>query len=119
MWFRVDDQLGSSAKVLRIPRAHRGAAMGLWVLAGAWCGQQLTDGALPGYLVDELGGTEESADWLVTVGLWEKTPEGYHFHDWEQANPTKAEVEADRAAGAERQRKSRRGVTRLSRVTTP
>ena len=39
-WFRVDDTLAMHPKVY----AAGNAAMGLWVRAGAWSMQQLTDG---------------------------------------------------------------------------
>ena len=127
MWFKVDDGLTSSRKVLRIPRAHRAAAMGLWVLAGSWAGQELTDGHVPAYMPDELAGDEQLALHLVAVGLWhhagdEECPagderctahrparmdDGWWFHDWKQANPVRSEVEAERDAAAERMRNLR------------
>ena len=42
-WFKVDDKLHSH------PKRYRASlrAMGLWVLAGSWCSDQLTDGVIP------------------------------------------------------------------------
>jgi len=37
-------------------------------------------------------------DILVRVGLWRNEGSGYRVHDYEQYQPTKAQVEADRAA---------------------
>lgn len=97
-WFKVDDKLPTSRKVLSIRRTDRRrlVAMGLWVLAGAWCASGLTDGNVPAYMVDELGGDEEAAGWLVEAGLWTVTPDGWAFHDWTQCNPTRAKVEEKR-----------------------
>jgi len=49
-WFRADDGLSSSRKVLGIPRSRRAAAMGLWVLAGTWCSRELTDGFIGSHM---------------------------------------------------------------------
>lgn len=126
-WFKVDDKLTISRKVLRIPRAHRVAAMGLWALAGSWCSSALTDGAVPAYMAEELGGTEELALHLVAVGLWhhaadktcpddderctENRPDaiedGWWFHDWTQCNPLRTEVETERDKAKERMRQVR------------
>ena len=34
-WFKVDDRLYSSLKVMRIPRRLRASAIGLWTMAGS------------------------------------------------------------------------------------
>src|SRR6185369_5458142 len=44
---------------------------------------------------------------LVSSGLWEKTEGGWLFHDWPDYQPTRAQVQADRARTAERQAKHR------------
>jgi hypothetical protein len=58
---------------------------------------------------------------LVDAGLWvygEMDGEyGWWFHQWEQRNRTKAQVEADKAANRERQRKFREG--QRNAVTNP
>jgi len=81
-WFKVDDSFGDHPKVRRIPRRQRAAAIGLWTLAGSWAARYLTDGEIPDYMVEEFGGSRRDADALVKVGLWEKTEDGYQFHDW-------------------------------------
>lgn len=117
MWFKVDDHLPQHRKVLSIPRKQRLAAIGLWTLAGAWCGGQNTDGAVPAYVVEELGGTAAQAELLVKAGLWEVTPDGWLFHDWQQANFTAEQVDAKREAWRDRQRRSRAGKSRVTRDT--
>jgi hypothetical protein len=42
--------------------------------------------------------TQWVIDLLVAYGLWVEEPRGYRVHDYEQYQPTKAQVEADRAA---------------------
>lgn len=101
-WFRVDDTLATHHKVM----AAGNAAMGLWVRAGSWAMQQLSDGFVPDHVVTTLG-TRPQAQKLVAVGLWDRLPTGYAFHEWEGRQPSRAQVEADRAAAAERQRRAR------------
>jgi hypothetical protein len=106
-WFKVDDSFAQHPKVLAIPRKDRPAAVGLWTLAGTWCAAQLTDGHLAAYLVAEFGSTVKLAEQLVRVGLWEATDGGYRFHDWADWQPTRDQVEGERAAARERMQRAR------------
>ena len=101
-WFKVDDTLALHHKTV----AAGNAAMGLWVRAGAWSMQTLSDGFIPDLIADQLGTTAQ-AKRLVSAGLWDRLPTGYAFHEWEHRQPTKAQVHADRKATADRQRQSR------------
>jgi hypothetical protein len=101
-WFKVDDNLALHAKVLT---AGNGA-MGLWVRAGAWSMQQLTDGFVPNAIAATLG-TKGEAGRLVSAGLWDQKDDGYQFHEWEQRQPSRVQLHAERDAAAERKRKSR------------
>jgi len=70
--------------------------MGLWVRAGSWCCQQLTDGIIPGHIAVTLG-TKQQATALVSAGLWDLLEDGsYSFHDWDKYQPSAAEVRAER-----------------------
>ena len=102
-WFRIDDNLAFHHKVV----AAGNPAMGLWVRAGSMCAQQLTDGFVPDHMVLSLG-TLAQAKKLVAVGLWNRVEGGYSFHEWEERQPSKASVEAERAAAAERMREHRK-----------
>jgi len=102
-WFKVDDQLAFHPKVIEAGNS----AMGLWVRAGAWCGAHLTEGALPKHMIGTLGAQARDAKRLVEVGLWEQTDVGFQFRDWDEYQPTKKQVEADKAANRERQKRFR------------
>lgn len=109
-WFKVDDGLHSHKKAVRagIP------AMGLWVMAGSWCADQLTNGWVPDYIAMRLDRDyEQNAKVLVQVGLWVEDVRdgetGWQFHEWNEPGrqPTKDQVLADRAASADRQKRAR------------
>ncbi len=128
-WFKVDDKLHASRKLLKIPRRHRLAALGLWTLAGSWCADQETDGVVPDYMIEEWGGTSLLVKQLVAVGLWVQLDHNsnatgsqlecnsgatqsqldynWQFHNWGEYQPTKAQLQADRKKNAEKLRKWR------------
>jgi hypothetical protein len=96
----VDDTLGTHPKA----RDAGNPAMGLWVMAGSWSSQQLTDGHVPEWFVAGFRYGPRDAAALVTTGLWTPAPGGWQFHEWDQSNPTRAQVEARRES--DRKRKS-------------
>lgn len=107
-WYKVDDRLPTSRKLMRIPRSKRAAAIGVWTLAGAWSMHDLTDGFVPAYAIEEWGGDESHAQALVAAGMWEEDERdgdpGYQFVNWDEYQPTKADVEAKRERDRERKR---------------
>lgn len=102
-WFKVDDTLAMHPKVV----VAGNAAMGLWVRAGSWSSQQLTEGRIPRAMLSVLGGRPRDAAALVSAGLWVETDDGWAFHQWADRQPSRQHVEAERAAAAERQRRAR------------
>src|SRR5579875_2673645 len=102
-WFRVDDNLAMHHKAV----AAGNAALGLWVRAGSWSMQNLTDGHVPTAVVTMLG-TKTLAGKLVAAGLWVEVEGGYLFHEWSERQPTKAQLDADRKAAANRKAEWRR-----------
>jgi hypothetical protein len=106
-WFKVDDKLHASRKLLSIPRRYRLSALGLWTIAGSWSADQLTDGKVPDYMVEEWGGNKTLIDWLVKADLWQEIPEGTQFKNWAEYQPTKADIEAERDKNREKLRKWR------------
>lgn len=103
-WFKVDDSFHSHPKVL----ATSPAALGLWVVAGAWCGANLTDGFVPDHALPRLlPDSGELAKELVSTGLWRRAKGGYRFHNWGAYNPNSTAVVKERDAARERMRKLR------------
>lgn len=101
-WFKIDDGFWSHPKVITLPAA----AGWLWVRAGTYSMQHLTDGVIPDPVVAVLGAVED-AEALVACGLWLKVDGGYAFHDWGEYQPSRESVEAERERNAQRQREWR------------
>jgi hypothetical protein len=86
-------------------RAAGNAAAGLWTAAGSWSGQQLTDGHIPLYVVNNYGTLAQAAR-LCQVRLWHppghdcpacpQPVDNYVFHEWARHNKTRAQVENER-----------------------
>lgn len=107
-WFKVDDKFHSHNKVRKV-LAEEPAAVALWVVAGSWSSDNLTDGFIPDHQLPWLipTGADSLAQKLVTAGLWKRVRAGYQFHEWAsngdgtKRNPTKKEVEEERRKKAE------------------
>lgn len=99
-WFKVDDHLATHPKVI-----HAGnAAMGLWVRAGSWAAQHLSNGHIPTHVLPLLGKRSEAAA-LVSAGLWEARSDGWWFRDWNDYQPSLERVEELREKRREAGRK--------------
>jgi hypothetical protein len=95
-WFKVDDGFWSHPKVLDLPAS----AVALWVRAGSYAAQHLTDGEVKTSTLRMLGHDEADAEALVDVGLWDGKTDGksgsYQFHDWGRYQPPSASSKAKR-----------------------
>jgi hypothetical protein len=107
VWFKVDDGFHSSRKLLKIPRRQRWAAEGLWVHAGSWAGDNLTDGHIPDYIIAEWAPPPSAVEALVKVGLWDRTHDGFEFRNWAEYQPSRQDVNSERAASRQRMREYR------------
>lgn len=110
-WFKVDDGAWCSKKFIRLSTL----AFGVWARMGSYCAHELTDGYVELDLVHHLcpeppDVIDAAISELTAAKLWERVdgnPQVRRYHDWEVYQPTRAEVEARRAAGAERLRRHR------------
>jgi hypothetical protein len=100
MWFKVDDKLHDHRKA----RAAGSTAMGVWLLAGSWSADNLTDGFIPATILPRWGRPRD-AKRLTEVGLWHATEQdgekGWRFHEWHERQPSRAQKLEERAAKAE------------------
>jgi hypothetical protein len=78
--------------------------MGVWVLAGSWSMDNLTDGFIPEDVLLRWG-TRADAGRLVASGLWfadqHDGDDGWRFHDWTRFQPSAAVTAATKAKEAE------------------
>lgn len=118
-WVRIDDSFLTNAKALAAGKDGRAL-----IIAGlCYSAANLTDGFIADSALSMLAGAAEvkakpTATLLVQIDAWHReghscdrcppVPSGrYLIHDFLDYHPTRAQVEADREAGAERQRRSR------------
>lgn len=114
-WFKIDDKAHSHPKWLKAGNA----ALGLFVRAGSYSAQHLTEGVVPG-VIAQLYGTAPQAAKLVKVGLWHGAPHDcprcpqpaagdYVIHDFFEGgrNSTRAQVEEARKRATDRQSRKR------------
>jgi hypothetical protein len=97
-WFNADDKMHSHPK----SRVAGLEAMGLWLLAGTYCTDYLTDGAVPLWFVESWPRGKQLAQKLIKAGLWEAAGEDFQFLSWSEYQRTKAQVLADKKKAADR-----------------
>ena len=99
MWFKVDDSFFSNPKTAMLSDG----ATALWLRAGSWSAQQLTDGFIPARMLPMFRGSDDSVTELCDAGLWERDDErdGYRFHDWSDYQPDGEEVDVLRRKRSE------------------
>lgn len=105
-WVKLDDSFPNHPKVLA---AGENAAW-LYVCGLCYCSQHLTDGFIPAAALSRLtslSGVRKLAQRLVEVGLWLSAPGGWHVHDYDAHQRTRAQVEAERDGAAARMRRMR------------
>lgn len=111
MWFKVDDGWWRHRKTRRLTRSHPdkrrdAGAAGLWSLAGNWCAGASTSGWIPEDELEQFDDDwQELAKHIVAAGYW--TAEqvdgepGYRFHDWEEYQPRKVDMDRLREVRSE------------------
>lgn len=109
-WARFDDLYDDNRKIKRAWRQQR-AAVGLHAMAVTYCSRHETDGRVDvDWLEEKLpkdSEREKVLRVLVDVGLFvEVDDEHYRVKDYLDFNPSKATLDAKRAADAKRKRKS-------------
>jgi hypothetical protein len=98
-WIKIDDQFADHPKFV----ARSDHAIATWVRALAYSSRYLTDGVIP-KAAQRLIGSDSAIDELVAAGVLIDRGDDWEIHDYTDHQRTRAEVEADRAAAAERSR---------------
>jgi hypothetical protein len=105
-WLKLDDRFAMNPKIIKAGPAA--TYLHLWGLC--YSAQHLTDGLVPREVVEMVPGIKTHltlAGRLVELGLWEVAGDDFTIHDYLDHNPSRTQVEAERAGSAERMRKSR------------
>ncbi|WP_051423027.1 hypothetical protein [Arthrobacter sp. MA-N2] len=100
-WFNADDKMHGHPK----SRAAGLEAMGLWLLAGTYCTDYLTDGSVPLWFVESWPRGKQLAAKLIKTGFWEADGEDYQFLSWAEYQRTKKQVLEAKEKAAERKEK--------------
>ena len=103
-WTRIDDDFHSHPKVQQAWQASR-PSLGLHLLAMSHCGHYLTDGCISESFVrtclPAAAARRQAVAALVDAGLWECEGSGWIIHDYLNFNPSREQVETDRAERSE------------------
>lgn len=107
-WVRLDVDYFRNRKALAAGRDGRD----LHLASICWVGGQLTDGHIPSTalptILGDAGVRSSAVNRVVAAGLWVPNGDGFHLHDYVEMNGTRAEVEQERAAYLDRQRRYNR-----------
>ena len=101
-WAKFDDAFWSHPKTVRAGNE----AVGAFVRMVCYCSQYLTDGAVPAATAREIA-RPKILERLVEVGLLEADGDGFRVHGYLERNPSRLQVEAERAAKTQRQNRWR------------
>lgn len=112
-WVRLDDRFPEHPKIAQLDD-H---ALALFVTGLAYCNRNLTDGYIPvrvgfGQLRDCDGNPVPAIRQLEAVGLWEATEGGWWVHDYEDYQPTRADIQREQEAATRRRLNGYRSVGR-------
>lgn len=113
--FQVDGDFYDHPKTIDLSDA----AVALWTRAGSYSTHKHLDGFVPEGMLARLSkaANEASAE-LVRARLWRRVRGGFQFHQWDERNLTKDEIEADREYERDRKRRYRMGRREANEAPT-
>lgn len=115
-WFKVDDHLWSHPKFA----ALTDSAQALWLRAGSYSAEKLTDGVLDERIIlTLLRGKPKVIEELISAGMWRRVDGGVEFHDWAKYQPSAESVRRDRDQARERMANVRANKGANVRANTP
>lgn len=109
-WVKLDDAFADHPKYDNLAELAP-FAIALQIRALCYSNRYLTDGAIPrsaiGHLTRHMPSDYEWPEVMVKAGLWDRGPNGWAIHDFSEYQPSKAKVEAERAAARDRMQAAR------------
>lgn len=112
-WLELDDKILDHPKFVLAMDRGGSAAIHMWLGLRAYCGQNLSDGVVPKFMLKKVSGPERAKDRehalsvLVEVKLLEDYTDHYQLHDFLDHCRSRKEIVAQRARARDRQTKSR------------
>lgn len=91
-WVKLDDSFADHPKV----RAMSDKALRSHLAALCYAARFRTDGHVPDVIVRGLAHARTRNE-LVTVGVWDAAPDGIWIHDYLEFQPSRAQIEDERA----------------------
>jgi hypothetical protein len=122
-YLELDDAILRHPKFVLAAERGGSAAIHMWLGLRAYCGQHLTDGDVPKFMLKTVSGPERARDRehalavLVGVGLLEEQKDAYRLHDFLDHCRSRATILEARRRNADRQAKFR-GVPTVSNGVT-
>lgn len=121
-WARLDDVYDDHRKVKRAWRKNA-RAVGMHAMAISYCSRHETDGIVDiEWIAEKIPSAKERARVLaalVDCELFEPVDAGhFRIHDYLDYNPSRAQLQAKRAADAERKARARKGTVRADSAPT-
>jgi len=113
-WVKLDDGFDDHPKIRALWMSCP-PAVGLHVMALAYCARNLTDGLVHAWYVAEKAPEKKRRDLLIqaleNAGLWHPKDDGWELHDFLDYNPPASQVLEKRRVDSERKRRGRqRGI---------
>lgn len=119
-WVRIDDNFADHPKIIGLSDA----AFRLFITGLCYSNRQLTDGIIPYQMVNAWVGDDplKPSDELEDQNLWERVDKGFRIRSYDEYQPTKLQVEKQRAEARERIKRYRESkgngnVTENNRVS--
>ena len=109
-WFKISSNFWCNPKWLKVSST----AKVLWINTASWSAQNDTFGEIEASslkVITQIARPMRAAKELVDAGLWEVTPQGYRFHDWNDYNPSREEWEKGKEANRLRKQKERKNTS--------
>ena len=97
-WVRLDDAMPDSLKIAPLSDA----AFRAYVTSICYCARILSDGFVPAKKAKDVAGRPRVVQELTDAGLWAATDTGFLVHDYLVYNPSREQVEAERAIAKRR-----------------
>jgi hypothetical protein len=118
-WLRIESNFASHRKVLaagqQLGKGAVARVIGIWTIGACYAVAHLTDGLVPRLILEDTRYDKkptEVIDALVAAGLLRAEGDGYRLHDFNEYNPSAADVKEKRRTDLARKRQFQKDSAR-------